>query len=283
MGTNTISPTACGLARDSGRVIRADALLAAPVGRVAYGGAVHEPPARLFLGSSSEGREVARNLQAELGSTVEVVRWDQNVFEASGYTLDSLLSVADTVDFAVVVATPDDVTMSRGETTLSARDNIVLEFGLFTGALGRNRCYLLATGELKLPTDVLGLTRLPYRPNSGNQRAAVNEAALQIEERVRSLGPRHRRTEGGVSGSPRTVLNRELDLLCDNAVAQGWTVKTNSPTTLRLRSPRGRAYTLAKGHPDATRAELRRFAAQLRAAGLRVNSSVRRPVGESPL
>lgn len=34
----------------------------------------------LFLGSSSEGREVARNLQAELGDACEVVRWDQGVF-----------------------------------------------------------------------------------------------------------------------------------------------------------------------------------------------------------
>ena len=111
-----------------------------------------DPLARLFLGSSSEGREVARNLQAELGSTVEVVRWDQNVFEPSGYTLDSLLSIAETVDFAVVVATPDDVTMSRGETTLSARDNIVLEFGLFAGALGRTvpTCWRPANSSCQL-------------------------------------------------------------------------------------------------------------------------------------
>jgi len=243
---------------------------------------VPEPRIRLFLGSSSEGREVARNLQAELGDAVDVVRWDQNVFEASGFTLDSLLTTAATVDFAVVVATPDDVTSSRGQTTPSARDNIVLEFGLFTGALGRNRTYLLATGELKLPTDVLGLTRLPYRPTAGNPRAAVNDAALQIEERVRSLGRRPRTSDTGDAALPRTALDRELDLLCTNAVAQGWTVKTNSQTTLRLRSPGGKAYTLAKGQSEATRTELRRFAAHLRAVGLRVNSSLRRPTEESP-
>ena len=123
-------------------------------------------PVRLFLGSSSEGREVARNLQVELGDGIEVVRWDQSVFEPGGYTLDSLIAAATSVDFAVLVATPDDTTVSRGEMTPSARDNIVLEFGLFAGALGRKRTYLLATGELKLPTDVLGLTRLPYRPQS---------------------------------------------------------------------------------------------------------------------
>lgn len=241
------------------------------------------PPARLFLGSSSEGREVARNLQAELGGVCEVVRWDQNVFEPSGYTLDSLLGVAASVDFAVLVATPDDTTVSRGVEASTARDNIVLEFGLFAGALGRKRTFLLATGDLRLPTDVLGLTRLPYRPQSDdNHRAAVNDAALQIEQQVRSQGRLVRESAHGSAGSPRAALDQELGILCANATAQGWTVKTNTATTLRLRTPRGRTLTLAKGQPESTRAELRRFAAQLRAAGLRVNTSVRRPVGESP-
>jgi hypothetical protein len=242
------------------------------------------PLPRLFLGSSSEGREVARNLQAELGSAVEVVRWDQSVFEPGGYTLDSLLETAASVDFAVLVATSDDTTASRGETTPSARDNVVLEFGLFAGVLGRNRTYLLATGDLKLPTDVLGLTRLSYRQQAdGNLRAAVSDAALQIEERVRSLG-RLRREGAGTSGEwARSGLDREIDLLCAGAVAQGWTIKKNDATTLRLAPPGGRAaHTLTKRTPEGTRADLRPFAAQLRAAGLRVNSAVRRPVEDSP-
>lgn len=65
------------------------------------------PVPRLFLGSSSEGRQVARNLQSELESSalVEVIRWDQNVFEPGGYALDSLIAVTSEVDFAVLVAT----------------------------------------------------------------------------------------------------------------------------------------------------------------------------------
>jgi len=238
---------------------------------------------RLFLGSSSEGREVARNLQAELGDVVEVVRWDQSVFEPGGYTLDSLIATAATVDFAVLVATPDDTTASRGETEASPRDNVVLEFGLFAGALGRERTYLLATGRLRLPTDVLGLTRLRYRERSdGDLRAAVSDAALQVDERVRTLGLLPRAFRTGEPAGERSPLDREIDLLCDNAVSQGWAVRTNSTTTLRLVSPRGRTVAMTKGRPEATRAELRRFAAELRAAGLRVNSGVRRPADQSP-
>jgi hypothetical protein len=176
---------------------------------------------------------------------------------------------------------PDDTTASRGETEPSPRDNVVLEFGLFAGVHGRERTYLLATGPLRLPTDVLGLTRLRYRERTdGDLRAAVSDAALQVEERVRRLGPLPRGV--GPAGSGRSPLDREVDLLVDNAVAQGWSVKTNSATTLRLVSPRGRAVTLAKGRPESTRADLRRFAAELRAAGLRVNSALRRPAEQSP-
>ncbi|WP_171042469.1 nucleotide-binding protein [Sinomonas gamaensis] len=244
---------------------------------------VPSSPARLFIGSSSEGRDLARHLQTELAGSCEVERWDQNVFEPSGYTLDSLLRIAASVDFAVLVATPDDTTVSRGVTTPSARDNIILEFGLFAGVLGRERVYLLATGELKLPTDVLGLTRLAYHPPAGeNTRAAVTAAALQIEERIRSLGRVNRIDEPSARNAPNAALEQELAIVCANAVAQGWVVKANSATTLRLRSPRGKTHTLTKGQPELTRVELRRFAAELRAAGLRVNHSVRRPVTESP-
>lgn len=246
---------------------------------------VHFVPQRskpaLFLGSSSEGRDVARHLQTELGDTCEVERWDQDVFTPSGYALESLLEVAQRVDFAVIVATPDDTVMSRGKKHVSARDNIVLEFGLFAGALGRERTYLLATGELKLPTDVLGLTRLPYHPERGG-RASVTEAALRIEDQVKRRGPLPRSQGDGVKSHHTVALTRELDLLCGNAIAQGWAVKKNNETTLRLTSPRGRTVTLAKGAPELTREDLRRLAGQLRANGLRINSSLRRPVADSP-
>lgn len=113
--------------------------------------------------------------------------------------------------------------------------------------------------------------------------AAITAAALQVRERVRSLG-RCPREVSAFGGSPASrSLSKELKLLCDNAVTQGWTVRTNNETTLRLRSRRGTNFTLVKGRPDSTREELRLFVKELRAAGLRVNSSLRRPVEQSPL
>lgn len=247
---------------------------------------------RLFIGSSSEGSTVAHNLQAVLeGRKVcEVDVWDQGIFEPGGNALDSLLEAAGRSDYAVLVATPDDVTVSRGDTAVAMRDNIVFEYGLFLGTLGRSRTYLLATArDMRLPTDILGVTRLPYAARSDrNVRAAVNDAALQIAGQVQ----RHGRRAGGrspVSASAEAdddarYLEQELDLLCANAVAQGWTVKTNSATTLRLVPPnrRNAAHTLSKRNSHDTRDELRKFVAGLRADGLRVNNALRVAPDKSP-
>lgn len=246
---------------------------------------------RLFIGSSAEGRPVAHHLQAVLESreVCEVDVWDQGVFSPGGYTLDSLLDVAARSDYAVLVASPDDVTVSRGDTAASMRDNIILEFGLFLGALGRERTYLLTTGAVKLPTDILGVTRLPYTARSdGNVGAAVNAAALQIASQVERHGPR----EAGKSSSSLSIgvdedarrLEQELALLCANAEAQGWIVKTNSATTLRLVPPnrKNAVHTLSKRNAHATRKQLREFVAELRADGLRVNNAARVTPEESP-
>lgn len=242
-----------------------------------------DPKPHVFIGSSSEGKDVARYLQVELGASCVVDRWDQSVFEPGGYTLESLINAAKRADFAVLVATPDDRTVSRGEEQPSVRDNIVLEFGLFAGVLGRERTYLLATDHnIKLPTDMLGLTRLSYN-ESASGRAAVTGTALELEDRFRTMSLRDRDDVGAPPRGPRSLLDLELALLRENAESQGWVVKTNSVTTLRLRSPRGRAFAMTKGPAEATREELRVFAARLHASGLRVSKVLRLPVGQSPL
>ena len=151
-------------------------------------------PVRLFIGSSSEGQTIAAHLQDQLESRdiCEVDLW-RHMFEPSGYALPSLIKAAAGVDFAVLIATPDDTTISRGERQASVRDNIILEFGLFAGALGLERTFLLPTGDVKLPSDVFGLTSLRYRTRTDNNTgAALNSAVLAIEKQVRGLGHRPR-------------------------------------------------------------------------------------------
>ncbi|MBD8518893.1 TIR domain-containing protein [Plantibacter sp. CFBP 8804] len=240
--------------------------------------------ARVFIGSSSEGMPIARALQAELGASCDVHRWDQGVFEAGGVTLDSLREAAQDADFAVLIATPDDAVTSRGKESLAARDNVIFEYALFVGVLSRQRVYLLPTADLKLPTDILGITRLPFHEQTdGNLRAAVSAAALEVEDRVKALGAVQRSRIERAAGGSHSLAEREIALVCSSAVAQGWAVKKNSETTLRLRSPRGATFSMSKTQADHMRAELKRFVGLLRANGLRVSAALGLPISESPL
>ena len=67
-------------------------------------------------------------------------------------------------DFAVLIAAADDVVISKGSSSSAPRDNVIFELGLFMGALSRKRTFMLVpTGlDLKIPTDLLGLTLLRY-------------------------------------------------------------------------------------------------------------------------
>lgn len=231
----------------------------------------------VFIGSSSEGLEIGKYLQVDLERTglCVVERWDQGVFQASSYTLEALAKAAQRSDFAVLIATPDDTVSSRGNSQFVARDNVIFELGLFIGAIGRERTYIVAdqSEKLNLPSDLGGLTWLPYHRRD-NPRSAVNEAAIGITERIRELGPRNRRAYGSAADVDQT-LRSEIGYICSSARAQGWKVKTNSDLTLRLESRTGKRFTFSIDDPTRAREELRSFAASLRAHGLRVNRRVR--------
>lgn len=236
---------------------------------------------RVFIGSSSEGKEVASALHVELLSSCEVSLWSQGVFEPGGYTLDSLIDEAHSCDFAVLVATPDDTRESRGQTAGVPRDNVILEFGLFAGVLGRSRTYVLATDGVLLPTDTLGLTRLAYHTQQ-NKRSAVAEAVTQVRDRISSQGRRIvTKKPLRDQASEAEALRSELKKLAENASTQGWKVK-DSTTALRLTSPKSKTYTLRKSTPESTREELRLFAAKVRAGGLRISSALRFSPSQSP-
>ena len=235
---------------------------------------------RVFIGSSSEGKEVARALQYELLPDCEVVLWDQGVFEPGQYTLDALIKEAHRCDFAVLVATPDDTRESRGQTGVVPRDNVILEFGLFAGVLGRERTYVLAAGGVSLPTDTLGLTRLAFHEQT-NPRVAVSEAAGQVRVSLRVKGRRTTRGKLPMDSGGEPPLEAELGRLKENALAQGWGV-LDSKTALRVISPKRKTHTLTKSTPERTRENLRPFVARLRADGLRVSSALRRTPAESP-
>jgi hypothetical protein len=137
----------------------------------------------MFIGSSVEGLSVARALQAELEFEVETTIWSQGVFGLSGGTLETLVARAPTFDFAALVLTPDDLVTRREQSANAPRDNVVFEAGLFLGALGRQRVFMVSCrdDDLALPTDLAGITMAQYNRRSDmNVRAAIGPVATNI-------------------------------------------------------------------------------------------------------
>jgi predicted nucleotide-binding protein len=92
--------------------------------------------------------------------------WTDGVFQASRSSIYALEQAAQSADFAVLVLSPDDTVVSRGSERTAPRDNVVFELGLFIGALGHERTFIVRPRgvELKVPTDLLGVTPLDYQP-----------------------------------------------------------------------------------------------------------------------
>ena len=152
----------------------------------------------LFIGSSTEGSPIARALQAELDHQCEPTLWSQGVFEPSGTTIGDLLAAAESSDFAALVLTPDDAIVTRGQNANIARDNVIFELGLFLGALGPRRVFIVQPRDqgLRLPSDLPGVTVLKYRPNRSdrNLQAAIGPAATTIQNRILTEGLRKDRS-----------------------------------------------------------------------------------------
>ena len=157
----------------------------------------HTPPRAqptIFIGSSSEGLATANCIYRSLRRTSIVPHlWTEGVFECSKTTIEDLVRTANASDFAVIVLTSDDVTRSRGRAVSSPRDNVVFELGLFMGALSRDRTYVIAQKgvNLKLPTDLLGVTLLTYKKQRGRSLAySLRSAMKELRRQFAKYGPK---------------------------------------------------------------------------------------------
>lgn len=139
--------------------------------------------AQIFIGSSSESMTIAGEIKNQLSKKLPKTRvWYQGVFEASETFIESLESETRRSDFALLILSPDDKVFSRSKASKAPRDNVIFELGLFMGAIGRKRTFLVSPhGEkLKLPSDLDGITRIQYTKT--NLQKAVAEIIAQIKK-----------------------------------------------------------------------------------------------------
>ena len=125
-----------------------------------------KPKVRVFIGSSTEGVDVADALETRLMSRgCDVTLWTEG-FDLSDTFMESLEEASELAEFAVMVLTPDDARTKRGADGQIPRDNVVFELGLFMGKLGRGRTFAVRHPKAELPTDLSGVSVVDFDPDA---------------------------------------------------------------------------------------------------------------------
>ncbi len=152
----------------------------------------------IFIGCAVEALEIAQLIELNLAHDAEVTIWDEGLFLPGDNTLERLEDIKLSFDVAVLLFTADDVTVIRGASGFSPRDNVVFELGLFVGALGRSRAFFLydRSNPPNQPSDLKGITPITFdsRRADGNLQSALRPACtqlLQAAKRVRLSRVRH--------------------------------------------------------------------------------------------
>ena len=137
---------------------------------------------------------IAREIQSGLSHDPIIVSvWTDGVFRATRGTVESLLEAVGKSDFAILVLTADDTIISREVEKAAPRDNCIFELGLFMGALGRERSFIVRPRgvDIKLPSDLLGLMPLEYASGTiDTMTSRIAPICNEIRKVVLGLGPK---------------------------------------------------------------------------------------------
>jgi len=128
---------------------------------------------RIFIGSSSEvadNKDPEKNILLQIadileGAGAEPIPWNNpSIFNVGLATIEILENLVknEHIDAAVFICSTDDETWYRGKTETTPRDNVVFELGLFTGILGREKAITVKVGDVKMPSDLYGITFIDY-------------------------------------------------------------------------------------------------------------------------
>jgi len=151
---------------------------------------------RIFIGSSVKSLPIAKGIAENfIHEDIEVRIWnDTGLFQTNTFTLDELVRFTAEFDFAIFVWEGEDTIIDSKDKTekLITRDNVILETGMFYGALGRQRVFIFLPKDKtqKTPTDLLGLQNLIYysKPSDGIYAAEVRNGTNEIIKKIKQLG-----------------------------------------------------------------------------------------------
>lgn len=134
---------------------------------------------KCFIASSSEAQfcalyfmDILDAVLKQANLNIECILWrDAEEFSVlNDATLTRLISLGQReIAYSIAFFTPDDLSTSRGQSQIIARDNVLFEYGLFLGMLGEKRSFAIipqdekGRNSIKLPSDIGGVTLPRYK------------------------------------------------------------------------------------------------------------------------
>jgi hypothetical protein len=140
---------------------------------------------RIFIGSSNEGRKKANLIKKQLSKVADCQVWHEGFFENNKSYFESLSESATLFDFGILVATAEDEQLKRGKIESVARDNILFEFGLYAGRIGRKRSFFLKEKGLDLPSDLFGISLLEFTDEKDDGGKSLTDICKSLRKRVK--------------------------------------------------------------------------------------------------
>ena len=116
----------------------------------------------VFIGSSSESLKLAQVVKIGFQKYFETRIWTDTDFPSNDSPLETILMFSGMFDFGIFIASKDDLLRSRGAQFAVARDNVLFEYGIFLGALGKKNSFLLLEEGIELPSDLKGINVVKY-------------------------------------------------------------------------------------------------------------------------
>jgi predicted nucleotide-binding protein len=147
----------------------------------------------MFIGSSRESLPVVSGIVDGLKDAPFIVRpWTDGVFTASRFPIDDLVAQVGESDFAGLVFGPDDKALSRWRWFDAPRDNVILELGLFMGAISRERAFVISPRDrrVKIPSDILGMSTIQYASKASELETSLASVSAELAGLVAKMGAR---------------------------------------------------------------------------------------------
>lgn len=140
---------------------------------------------KIFLASSTEAAPILKRVATWIRKTGRGHTprpWtDPGMFVPGVSVWTDLHRIAGEVDAAIAIFASDDAVKFRSRNVAQARDNALVEYGLFAGKLGPGRTAFCAQRGVKVPSDVrgIGFIELPAKGAAPSEVRRRNQLALK--------------------------------------------------------------------------------------------------------